>query len=166
VKGHLEQLGEWFQANGQLLEDTLSAVQAGIVGYWGEGHSNVNFEKKYTGRAFDLLCVLFPKTFSCRCVPLTCWTGSPADLKPASGCTMTTSSASETAAGAFSLAGQAKEKLGSMRAATYTVDLPEGFDSAQPHSIGIKLAHCAGSTICARFVNDTAFVDGAQMIIG
>jgi hypothetical protein len=53
-----------------------------------------------------------------------------------------------------------KYALGSMRAATYTVDLPEGFDSSQ--RIGLKLAHCAGSPISARFVNDTEVSDGVQ----
>lgn len=61
VEGHLWQIGAWFRANGQLLEDTLCAVQAGIVGYWGEGHSNVNFAKKYIGPAFDKLIEITPE---------------------------------------------------------------------------------------------------------
>lgn len=61
VKGHLEQLGEWFQSRSQLLDDTLCAMQAGIVGYWGEGHSYVNFKKKYIGRAFNQLISITPE---------------------------------------------------------------------------------------------------------
>ena len=63
VKGHLEQLGEWFRANGRLLEDALFAVQAGLVGYWGEGHGNVRFEKEHIGSAFALLCRVVPEDF-------------------------------------------------------------------------------------------------------
>ena len=60
MKGHLEQLGAWFRANEKLLEDTLFVMQAGLVGYWGEGHSYVNFKEKYIGPAFDKLISITP----------------------------------------------------------------------------------------------------------
>jgi len=327
VKGHLEQLGAWFRANGQLLEDALFAVQAGLVGYWGEGHGNVNFKNKYIGRAFDLLCRIVPEDVFVQVRNIDqmnlisgkirnrlgmhddyligeqngAWSfflgragvkvkrledrfsrtindgempwgvamyydradGHPLDsmdampiLQQLKQYALTTLSlehnyreagpgrvfsmarwrdefltraqldeaglpyhpalldANESISvfeyiqyhlgyllsvtafevnenqvrftiqnnglaaplnlGALSLVVDGEEylvgsydkyALGSMRAVAYTVDLPEGFDPAQQHSIGIKLAHCAGSTICARFVNDTAFTDGAQVIV-
>jgi len=61
VKEHLHQIAEWFQSHGQLVEDTVFAVQAGIVGHWGEGHGNVNFKNKHIGRAFALLCHIIPE---------------------------------------------------------------------------------------------------------
>ena len=60
VKEHLNQIGEWFKAHNQLIEDTLYVMQSGIVGYWGEGHSYKNFNIKHTGPAFDLLCSIIP----------------------------------------------------------------------------------------------------------
>jgi len=56
-----------------------------------------------------------------------------------------------------------KFALGSMKAVTYTVDLPEGFDASQ--SIGVRLARRAGSALCVRFANDTEFVEGAQVMM-
>jgi len=314
VKGHLEQLGEWFQANGQLLEDALFAVQAGIVGLWGEGHSNINFKDRYIGRAFDLLCSVVPadihvqvrtvdliRRVSCRYkdrlgmhddyltgerngvwsfflgkdgwrekrleerfrrtindgeMPWgadTFYDGmDPMDAMPIllqlKQYALTTfslehnyreagpervysmarwkdeilSRAQLDEAGlpyhpgllnengdisafeyiryhlgyllsvtsfeldsstvrftiqnngfaaplnfnALSLLIDGEEylvgsydnyALDSMRAVAYTVDLPEGFDPAQPHSIGVRLAHCAGSPLCARFMNDMEY---------
>ena len=61
VKGHLEQIGQWFQSNGPLLEDTMFAVQAGIVGCWGEGHSFVRFKEQHIGPAYDLLLRIVPE---------------------------------------------------------------------------------------------------------
>jgi len=61
VKQHLEQIGAWFEQHRQLIDDTLSVMQGGIIGMWGEGHNNKNFESKYTGAAFDLLCSITPE---------------------------------------------------------------------------------------------------------
>jgi len=61
VRGHLLQIGEWIGENAQLVEDTIFAVQAGIVGNWGEGHNNENFRNRYIGRAFDLLMRVVPE---------------------------------------------------------------------------------------------------------
>ncbi|MCL2445376.1 MAG: DUF4874 domain-containing protein [Oscillospiraceae bacterium] len=51
--------------------------------------------------------------------------------------------------------------LGSMQAATYTVQLPQ-LTTAQ--HIGLRLARQADSPIAARFMNDTAFINGVQII--
>jgi len=61
VEQHLNQIGAWFQENNQLIETTIFAVQAGIVGLWGEGHNNINFKNKYIGPAFDLLLRVVPE---------------------------------------------------------------------------------------------------------
>ncbi|MCL2301081.1 MAG: DUF4874 domain-containing protein [Firmicutes bacterium] len=324
VRGHLEQLGGWFRANAQLAEDTLSAVQAGIVGCWGEGHGNVRFKNKYIGSAFALLCGILPadvpvqlrnvdlmgkvpplyndrtgmhddylvgerngpwsfflgrdgprekrleERFSRsvndgelpwgRAVYYDRPSGRPLDameampiLLQAKQYALSTLSlehnyreagpgrlftmarwrdellsrarleeaglpyhpalldengnitafeyirchlgyllsitsyerdastvrftiqnhglAAPLTLGALSLVidgaeypvgGYDRYALGSMRAAAYTVDLPENFDPARPHSVGIRLARRAGSLFCARFMNDTPFADGAQ----
>ena len=61
VREHLHQIGGWFQSHGPLVEDTVFAVQAGIVGNWGEGHGNVNLKNRHIGRAFTLLCRVVPE---------------------------------------------------------------------------------------------------------
>lgn len=61
VKGHLKQIADWFKENGQLAEDSIYAVQAGIVGYWGEGHSNFNFQDRYIGSAYNALFKAVPE---------------------------------------------------------------------------------------------------------
>ena len=53
-----------------------------------------------------------------------------------------------------------KFALGSMRAVTFMVDLPEGYDASQ--RVGIKLARRTGSELTVRFANDTAFEQGTQ----
>jgi hypothetical protein len=324
VKGHLGQLGEWFRANGQLLEDTLYAMQAGLVGYWGEGHTNANFESKYIGRAFDMLCGITPADVfvqvrnmdlmarisgkyrdrlgmhddyiigemngpwsyfngrtgdkekrledrfvrtvndgelpwgvatyydredghpldSMEAMPILLqlrqyalttlslehnyreggpervysmarWKDErltraqldeaglpyhPALLDASGGISVfeyiqyhlgyllsVTSFELDDASVCFTIQNNGlaaplnfnalslvidgeeylvssydKYALGSLRAVAYTVDLPKGFDPARPHSIGIRLAHCAESPLCVRFANDTAFADGVQ----
>ena len=61
VREHLYQLAAWFRAHGELVEDTLYCVQAGIVGYWGEGHTNQNLKSRYIGRVFDRVCRMAPE---------------------------------------------------------------------------------------------------------
>ncbi|MDR3263511.1 MAG: DUF4874 domain-containing protein [Clostridiales bacterium] len=60
VNKHLTQIGKWFKENAKLIDDTVYCVQAGIVGYWGEGHSNYNFNGAYIGRAYALLADIVP----------------------------------------------------------------------------------------------------------
>ncbi|MCL2508011.1 MAG: DUF4874 domain-containing protein [Oscillospiraceae bacterium] len=326
MKEHLNQLGEWFRANGQLLEDSLFVMQAGLVGYWGEGHSSVNFKQKYIGDAFDLLCRITPedifvqvrtidlyntvsrefrdrlgmhddyiigemngawsfftdgndrkakaleerfkRTINDAELPWGCATyydradGHPLDSMDAlpifqqfkqyslttlslehnyreagpehvysmarwrdeyitaaqldeaglpyhpvllgeSGCVSVfeyiayhlgyllsvTSFELDTESRSLRFTVQNngfaaplnfnalsvvidgeeyivdsydKYALGSMQAVTYTAGLPESFDHAREHRIGVKLAHREGSAICARFMNDTEFADGVQ----
>ena len=61
VAKHLKQIGEWFEQERDLINDTLYAVQGGIVGYWGEGHSYRSFKARHIGKAFDDLCEIVPK---------------------------------------------------------------------------------------------------------
>lgn len=46
VNRHLEQIGEFFRENRQLIDDTLYCLQFGVVGYWGECHSYQHFDYK------------------------------------------------------------------------------------------------------------------------
>jgi len=326
VEGHLHQISEWFGANDRLIEDTLFAMQGGIVGYWGEGHGSINFEGKFTGPAFDLLCDITPadvfvqlrnidqmnrvshrhkdrlgmhddyiigerngawsfflgkrnrrtrqleehfkhtvndaempwgiatyydredgrpldslgivavleqvKQYSLttlslehnyretgpeRVFSMACWRNevlTMAQLETAGlpyhpalfdengtisafayvqyhlGYLLSITSfevddeqirftiqnngfAAPLNFNALSLVIDGEEypvgsydkyALGSMQAVRYIVDLPEGYDAAQAHSVGVKLARHAGSVLCARFMNDTAFRDGVQEI--
>lgn len=60
VKGHIEQLKKWFSANEGLINDTLYCMQTGIVGLWGEGHSNVNLKKRDIKKVIHDVCDLAP----------------------------------------------------------------------------------------------------------
>ena len=324
VLGHLDQIGDWFAAHGQLLEDTLCAVQAGIVGYWGEGHGNVNIRARDIGRIFNRLCAItprdifvqvrtsalmdkvsrryraglgmhddyiigeangawafslgkektryeknFPRTLNDGEMPWGVATyydrpeGAPLNsldavavlgqirqyalatlslehnyreagpervfsmerwkdvrLTPAQlealdmpylpalfgngsisaydyiryhlGYLLSVTAFEIDAARGeacftiqnngfaaplsfnalglvidgeeYLVGGYDKAALGSMRAVTYTVRLPREFDAAGAHAFGIRLAHRAGSPVCARFANDTDFFDGVQML--
>lgn len=61
VAKHLKQIGLWFEAEKDLINDTIYALQAGIVGYWGEGHSYRSFRPWHIGKAFDDLCEITPE---------------------------------------------------------------------------------------------------------
>ncbi|MDR1630950.1 MAG: DUF4874 domain-containing protein [Oscillospiraceae bacterium] len=61
VSKNLKQIGAWFQENEQLVEDTVYAVQGGLIGYWGEGHGYKNFKQKHIGKAFAELCDIVPE---------------------------------------------------------------------------------------------------------
>ncbi|MCL2531716.1 MAG: DUF4874 domain-containing protein [Oscillospiraceae bacterium] len=61
----------------------------------------------------------------------------------------------------FPLAAYDRYALGSMQAVTYTVQLPQ---LATAQHIGLRLARQAGSPIAARFMNNTDFVGGVQML--
>ncbi|MDR2091411.1 MAG: DUF4874 domain-containing protein [Clostridiales bacterium] len=63
VKAHLDQIGVWIKDNQKLFSDAVYAVQAGLVGYWGEGHTNSNFDGRYIGVAFEQLMNITPKRF-------------------------------------------------------------------------------------------------------
>ncbi|MDR0751854.1 MAG: DUF4874 domain-containing protein [Christensenellaceae bacterium] len=60
VDAHLNQISEWIKNNIDLFADTVYAVQAGIVGSWGEGHSNKNLKDKYIGIVFEKLFNMLP----------------------------------------------------------------------------------------------------------
>ena len=61
VRGHMDQLAEWFRLHGKLVDDTLYCMQAGFVGYWGEGHTNKNLKSRCTGRVFDRVFRMTPE---------------------------------------------------------------------------------------------------------
>lgn len=58
---HLGQIEQWFKANDQLIEDTLFVMQAGLLGYWGEGHSYVNTKLYDIGRIYNRLLSITPE---------------------------------------------------------------------------------------------------------
>lgn len=43
---HIAQIKSFFESNKQLMTDTLYCLQLGMIGYWGEGHSYINFDYK------------------------------------------------------------------------------------------------------------------------
>ncbi|MGN0447572.1 MAG: DUF4874 domain-containing protein [Acutalibacteraceae bacterium] len=61
VKRHLEQLKEFFIDNGDLINSTLYCLQTGIIGYWGEGHSNKKLKNRYKKRVVNDVHKLAPK---------------------------------------------------------------------------------------------------------
>jgi hypothetical protein len=60
VDAHLTQIGEWIKENEELFSDTIYALQAGIVGSWGEGHHNVHLKNKHIGKVFQKLMDITP----------------------------------------------------------------------------------------------------------
>ncbi len=61
VKCHLKQINEFFLDNSELINDTLYCLQTGIIGYWGEGHSNKKLKNRYKKRVINDVCSLAPK---------------------------------------------------------------------------------------------------------
>lgn len=61
VRGHLAQLDKWFKENSALISDTLYCMQTGIIGWWGEGHSNIKLKSKYIPNVIADVCRLAPE---------------------------------------------------------------------------------------------------------
>ncbi|MGN0515414.1 DUF4874 domain-containing protein [Eubacterium sp.] len=61
VKCHLEQINDFFHDNSELINDTLYCLQTGIIGYWGEGHSNKRLKNRYKKKVINSVCALAPK---------------------------------------------------------------------------------------------------------
>lgn len=61
VKRHLEQINGFFSDNRELINDTLYCLQTGIIGYWGEGHSNKKLKNRHKKRVINKVCSLAPK---------------------------------------------------------------------------------------------------------
>ncbi|MGN0532320.1 MAG: DUF4874 domain-containing protein [Eubacterium sp.] len=61
VKRHLRQINEFFVHNSRLINDTLYCLQTGIIGYWGEGHSNKRLKNRYKKRVINNMCSLAPR---------------------------------------------------------------------------------------------------------
>ena len=62
VKGHLGQLEAWFAANEKLVTKSVTAVQGGLIGLWGEGHSNVKLRPRHFGKIYNRLAKMIPPT--------------------------------------------------------------------------------------------------------
>lgn len=60
VKRHLEQIKTYFNENESLINDTLYCLQTGIIGYWGEGHSNKKLKNRYIDDVIEQVCNLAP----------------------------------------------------------------------------------------------------------
>lgn len=61
VKRHLEQINKFFIDNSELINNTLYCLQTGIIGYWGEGHSNKKLKNRYKKKVINNVCSLAPK---------------------------------------------------------------------------------------------------------
>ncbi|MDR2647864.1 MAG: DUF4874 domain-containing protein [Oscillospiraceae bacterium] len=61
VSMHLRQIARWIAQNHASFCGTVFAVQAGLIGYWGEGHSCKAFDMRRAGRVFDQLIESLPQ---------------------------------------------------------------------------------------------------------
>ena len=55
VKKHLAQIKDWFNENRVLVSDTLYCMQTGIIGLWGEGHSNKHLKNRHIKKVIRLV---------------------------------------------------------------------------------------------------------------
>lgn len=60
VKRHLAQIDNWFKENSALVSDTLYCLQTGIIGLWGEGHSNKSLKNRHIKKVIKNVCELAP----------------------------------------------------------------------------------------------------------
>lgn len=61
VKKHLQQIKTFFEENDILINDTLYCLQTGIIGYWGEGHTNKRLKNWYIDDVINGVCILAPE---------------------------------------------------------------------------------------------------------
>lgn len=61
VKKHLSQIDTWFNENRELVSDTLYCMQTGIIGLWGEGHSNKHLKNRHIKKVIRRVCEIAPK---------------------------------------------------------------------------------------------------------
>ena len=61
VLRHLTSIGNWFAKKEGLINKSVYAVQGGIVGLWGEGHSNVKLRNRHIAKVYDKLLEIVPK---------------------------------------------------------------------------------------------------------
>ncbi len=60
IVAHTDQLRRWFRENASLVDKTVYAMQLGMVGLWGEGHSSVHLHDKRT--ITDAVLAMVPET--------------------------------------------------------------------------------------------------------
>lgn len=61
VKKHLAQIKDWFNENRELVSDTLYCMQTGIIGLWGEGHSNKHLKNRHIKKVIRLVREVTPQ---------------------------------------------------------------------------------------------------------
>lgn len=61
VKRHLAQIKDWFNENRELVSDTLYCMQTGIIGLWGEGHSNKHLKNRHIKKVIRLVREVTPQ---------------------------------------------------------------------------------------------------------
>ncbi|MDR1734610.1 MAG: DUF4874 domain-containing protein [Oscillospiraceae bacterium] len=61
VKGHLDQIGAFYQDNAKLVADSIYAMQMGFLGKWGELHSFINMKEKDLLPLFNKVMSVTPK---------------------------------------------------------------------------------------------------------
>lgn len=61
VKSHLVQIKDWFNENSGLVSDTLYCMQTGIIGLWGEGHSNKHLKNRHIKKVIRLVREVTPQ---------------------------------------------------------------------------------------------------------
>lgn len=61
VRTHLEQIKRFFFENSELINSTLYCIQTGIIGFWGEGHSNKRLKNRYKKRVINHVCDIAPE---------------------------------------------------------------------------------------------------------
>lgn len=61
VKKHLSQIDSWFRENRQLVSDTVYCLQTGIIGFWGEGHSNKRLKNRHIKKVIRNVCEIAPE---------------------------------------------------------------------------------------------------------
>lgn len=62
IEQHCKQLKEFFVENDGLINDTLFAVQMGMIGLWGEGHTAV--KRHDTMRVLSAVCDMVPERYT------------------------------------------------------------------------------------------------------
>lgn len=61
VAKHLSQIKAWFNENSELVSDTLYCMQTGIIGLWGEGHSNKHLKNRHIKKVIRLVREVTPQ---------------------------------------------------------------------------------------------------------
>jgi hypothetical protein len=60
VRVHLDQIADWFRINRTLVEKSITAMQTGIFGNWGEGHGMINLRESHKKKVYAALFDMTP----------------------------------------------------------------------------------------------------------